>query len=249
MSAVIPRDEVEHTGSAVAVSQTVALLQMLERAARDPNVDMDKMERLLALQERMIARQAEADFNDAMTACQKEMGTIGADKMNPQTKSNYATYAKLDKILRPIYTRHGISISYSTEDSPKEEHVRVLAYVSRGGYTRRYQADMPADGKGAKGGDVMTKTHATGAAIAYGSRYLLKAIFNVAVGEEDADGNAATSGITESEKDQLLAAVELVSDKATWEALWKQMVEATPRDAAARDEFRAVMAQKRKEVV
>jgi hypothetical protein len=48
---------------------------------------------------------------------------------------------------------------------------------------------MPSDGKGAKGGDVMTKTHATGAAESYGMRYLLKMIFNIAIGEEDNDGN------------------------------------------------------------
>jgi hypothetical protein len=48
---------------------------------------------------------------------------------------------------------------------------------------------MPSDGKGAKGGDVMTKTHATGAASQYGMRYLLKMIFNVAIGEDDNDGN------------------------------------------------------------
>jgi hypothetical protein len=35
----------------------------------------------------------------------------------------------------------------------------------------------------------MTKTHATGAATSYGMRYLLKMIFNVAVGEDDDDGN------------------------------------------------------------
>ena len=53
---------------------------------------------------------------------------------------------------------------------------------------------MPADGKGAKGGDVMTKTHATGSATSYGMRYLLKMIFNVAVGtEKDDDGNAASN--------------------------------------------------------
>jgi hypothetical protein len=49
---------------------------------------------------------------------------------------------------------------------------------------------MPADGKGPKGGAVMNKVHAMGAGVAYGMRYLLKMIFNVAVGEEDNDGNA-----------------------------------------------------------
>jgi hypothetical protein len=49
---------------------------------------------------------------------------------------------------------------------------------------------MPSDGKGAKGNDVMTRTHAAGSAMSYGMRYLLKAIFNIAIGEDD-DGNAA----------------------------------------------------------
>jgi hypothetical protein len=35
---------------------------------------------------------------------------------------------------------------------------------------------MPGDGKGAKGGDVMTKTHATGAALSYGQRYLAECV-------------------------------------------------------------------------
>jgi hypothetical protein len=55
---------------------------------------------------------------------------------------------------------------------------------------------MPADGKGARGGDVMTKTHATGSAASYGMRYLLKMIFNIAVAEADDDGNAAGAGET-----------------------------------------------------
>jgi hypothetical protein len=56
---------------------------------------------------------------------------------------------------------------------------------------RRYHVDMPADGKGAKGGDVMTKTHATASALTYAKRYLLLQIFALAIGESDDDGNAA----------------------------------------------------------
>ena len=53
----------------------------------------------------------------------------------------------------------------------------------------------------------MTKTHATGAAASYGSRYLLKGIFNVAVGEDDDDGNAAEGLETISQ----IQAAELVA--------------------------------------
>jgi len=174
----------------VPVSESAAIFHIIERAARDPNVDVDKMERLYAMQERALSRHAEQAFNEAMKAAQSEMRAIGADANNSQTKSKYATYAKLDSVLRPIYTKHGFSVSFDEDDSPKAEHIRVLAYVAHeAGFTRTYRKDMPADGKGAKGGDVMTKTHATGAAASYGMRYLLKGIFNVAVGEDDTDGN------------------------------------------------------------
>jgi hypothetical protein len=167
-----------------------SLLNVIARAAADPNVDIDKLERLLQMQERVLAREAEAAFNTAMNAAQGEMRPIAANASNPQTKSRYATYDKLDRVLRPIYVAHGFSLSFDEGDSPKPEHVRVICYVSHtGGHTRTYHRDMPADGKGAKGGDVMTKTHAAGAAGSYGARYLLKGIFNISVGEEDEDGN------------------------------------------------------------
>lgn len=241
-------DRAEQFPAAQPQPVAAGFLQMIERASRDPSVDIEKMERLMAMHERMIARQAEAEFNEAMTACQREMGVISADATNPQTRSKYATYAKLDSKLRPIYTKHGISISYGTGDAPDAEHVRVIAHVARGSYTRIYKIDMPNDGKGAKGGDVMTKTHAQGAGMQYGMRYLLKGIFNVAVGDEDRDGNSANTGLPESEKENLLAAVELVTDQASWEALWKQMTAATTKagDVAAHEEFRAVMAKKRR---
>lgn len=173
-------------------SEATAIIQMIERAATNPAVDIDKLERLLQMQERIVERNAEQAFNAAMTAAQAEMRPVSADAVNPQTRSKYASYAQLDRALRPIYTKHGFSLSFDEADSPKPEHVRVVCYVSHtSGHSRTYHRDMPADGKGAKGGDVMTKTHAAGAAGSYGARYLLKGIFNVAIGEHDDDGNSA----------------------------------------------------------
>jgi hypothetical protein len=169
-------------------------VSMFERLAKDPAVDVTKLEKLMELQERAIARDAKAQFVSAMAAAQAEMKAVATDSDNPQTRSRYASYEALDKALRPIYSKHGFALSYDTDDSPKPEHVRVLCEVMHiGGHSKTYHADMPADGKGAKGGDVMTKTHAVGSAMSYGQRYLLKGIFNVRVGEDDDDGNAATS--------------------------------------------------------
>jgi hypothetical protein len=165
---------------------------MFERLARDPNASVDKIERLMAMVERAQARAAESAFNAAMSAAQSEMRPVAADASNPQTRSKYASYEALDLALRPIYTKHGFGLSFDTGDAPGPDVVRVLCYATHGGgHKHTYKLDMPADGKGAKGGDVMTKTHAVGSAMSYGMRYLLKMIFNVAVGEDDDDGNRA----------------------------------------------------------
>ncbi len=201
-------------------SYGASLMEVIARAASDPSVDIDKMERLIAMQERVQARDAEMAFNTAMNAAQGEMRPIAANASNPQTRSKYATYDKLDRVLRPIYTEHGFSHSFDEGESPKPDHVRVLCYLSHvGGHTRTYHRDMPADGKGAKGGDVMTKTHAAGAAGSYGARYLLKGIWNVAVGEEDDDGNAPNVRVT-------------LIDDGQWAEL-VQMIEAAKADTAA----------------
>ena len=73
---------------------------------------------------------------------------------------------------------------------------------------------MDISGKGAKGGDVMTKTHAAGSAMTYGMRYLLKLIFNVAIGEEDNDGNDDVERISEKQATDLKALIDEVGGDA-----------------------------------
>lgn len=191
-------------------NNAVTILDVIRQAASSPTVDVEKMERLMAMHERITAKQAEAAFNAAMSLVQAATSRIAADATNTQTKSKYATYAALDRIIRPLYTEHGFALSYDTGDGAPEAHVRVLCHVShRDGHTRTYRADIPADGKGAKGGDVMTKTHATGSAFTYGQRYLLKLIFNVAIGEQDDDGNGGSDGpISPQQKDEVIRLIK-----------------------------------------
>lgn len=192
-----------------------SIMAIISRAAADPNTDVVKLEKLLDMFERINATRAEGEFNKSMSDCQSEMHSVAADAMNPQTRSKYASYAALDRALRPIYTKHGFAPSFDTGETDKPETVRVLCHLShRGGHSRTYHIDMPADGKGAKGGDVMTKTHATGSAVTYGQRYLLKAMFNVAVGEDN-DGNQPVERINEKQAADIKALMEEVNANKT----------------------------------
>lgn len=189
-----------------------AMDRLIEKALADPNFDVDKLERLFALAERTRKADAEQSYNDAMSAAQAELAPVAADAKNPQTKSRYASYAALDRAVRPIYTKYGFSLSFGTSDGGPPDHVRVTCRVAhRDGHKELEHVDMPADGKGAKGGDVMTKTHAAGSAFSYGQRYLLKLIFNIAVGDDD-DGNAAsvTQYVSQAQVDDLIALMDEV---------------------------------------
>jgi hypothetical protein len=205
----------DHMPSSMPVPQTTSasqLLAVLSRMMADPSVDIERIERGAALYERALARDAETAFNSAMAAAQEEMRPIAANANNPQTKSRYAKYDALDNAVRPIYSKHGFSLSFYQGEGAPEGHIRVQCKLSCGGHTERPYLDMPADGKGAKGGDVMTKTHATGAGVTYGRRYLLGMIFNLVIGDDD-DGNAAgksaaaappvPGSITQDQADQL----------------------------------------------
>jgi hypothetical protein len=149
------------------------------------------MKSLLNMQKDMQAQAAELEYDDAMASAQAEMEPIRADLKNKQTNSKYASLSALDRAIRPIYTKHGFSLSFTTAEGAPPDHVRIVCRVAhRGGHRERPYIDMPADGKGAKGADVMTKTHATVSATTYGRRCLKGMIFDLAIDRDD-DGNAA----------------------------------------------------------
>ena len=174
----------------VALTETAGLAQIIERYLTNPSIDLAKLEKMVELQERMVRWNAETAFNNALSEVQSEIYKVRPDKRNDQTRSNYASYAAMDEATRPIYSRHGFALSFGTIEGAPLGCIRVICDVSKGGHVKRYQIDMPADGKGARGNDVMTKTHATGSAVTYARRYLLAMIFNIPVGMDD-DGNAA----------------------------------------------------------
>lgn len=173
-------------------SETKSAIDLYARAAADKEFPLDRLERLMNMKAALVAKDNENAFENAMTVAQGKMGAVTANAANDQTKSRYATYDKLDAAIRPIYSRAGFNLTFDTEDIDKPDIVRIVCFVSCYGHKRRYHIDMPADGKGARGGDVMSRTHATKSAITYGQSTLLTMIFNLAVaGKRDDDGNAA----------------------------------------------------------
>ena len=160
------------------------------------NAAIDVIERLAALQEKAMIRESEIQFDEALNRCQAKLERVSADATNTEAhNAKYATYGKLDKIVRPIYTAEGFSLSFGEKDCPTPGKTRFVAYLSRSGVTREYLKDLTPSTKGPKGGDVMTPIHADASADSYAKRYMLKNIFNIAIGEDDNDGNGTDERI------------------------------------------------------
>lgn len=169
-----------------------SLMEVISRAASDPTVDVNKLERLMAMAERMQNQGAERAFNEAMKAAQEEMPRILRDASNSSTNSKYARLETVAKKVTPIITKNGFSISFGTDTSPLAGHYRITAIVSHvGGHSRPYFADVPSDMTGMKGTQNKTATHGFGSTMSYGRRYLTLLIFNITLVNEDDDGNAS----------------------------------------------------------
>jgi hypothetical protein len=187
--------KIEQPGLPGVPAETPTMMDLVLRASRDPDVDVEKMERLMQMAREMRQEEAERAFNEAMKDAQAEMPRIIRDASNSSTNSKYARLETIAQRILPTVTKHGFAISYGTADSPLKDHYRITAVVSHvAGHSRDYFADVPADTVGMKGNQNKTATHGFGSTMSYGRRYLLLLIFNLTLVNEDDDGNASTGG-------------------------------------------------------
>ena len=209
----------------------------LLQVALQKDAAIDVIERLAALQREEREYQAKVSFDNALSRCQAKLGRISADATNPSTRSAYATYAKLDSVVRPIYSQEGFSMSFGEKDCPIPGKTRFVAYVSREGVTREYQKDLTPSTEGPKGGAVMSPIHADGAADSYAKRYLLKDIFNIAIGEDDTD--ASSNG-------ELTEAIEWIANASSPEELKRLYMNAYNQFEASPAALKVIIAAKNK---
>lgn len=167
-----------------------SFLEVIARAAADPNVNVEKMERLYAMAKEEKTRIAEQQFNDAMSKAQQEFPPVIRGARNPSTNSNYAKFEHINEVAKPIYSKYGLALIFSEGDTQSANKIRVLCEVRHdGGFSTVKHLDLSPDDTGAKGAPNKTKIHGEGSTFSYGRRYLTVLIFNVSLINEDDDGN------------------------------------------------------------
>lgn len=200
-----------------------SILAVISRAAADPTCDIEKMERLLAMHERMQAKAAEASFNAAMAEMQCEIPTIGHGALNEHTEKTYATLDDINVQLKPIMQAHGFAISFKVEHTGAGVNITGIL-MHRDGHREQTTMLLPVDiGKG------RNAVQAVGSSTTYGKRYVMCALLNITTSEmQDDDGRGAGSP-TESacQEDLSLDILDRVTRATTQEALseiWKTAV-------------------------
>lgn len=207
---------IEH-GQDVVASNVDPMISMIERVVCDPNASVEKLERMLAMKERLEDRAREEEeraqvksYHRAMALCQSKLKVVAKNKSNTQTSSKYADLAALSKAVDPVIHDNGFSLSFSPAGTSESgEQLLEWTIAHSDGHIKTGVAALPADKTGAKGTVNKTDMHAFGSAATYGRRYLKLMLFDIATGDDD-DGNAAggMQFITEKQIDELIAMAE-----------------------------------------
>lgn len=120
----------------------------------------------------------------ALSLAQGEIENAAKSSTNPHFRSKYADLAEVLNTIRPVFSKHGLSIIQSTSFDGSLVHVECIVACKTGGYITSTASCVPAK----------TDAQGIGAATTYLRRYSLAAMAGIA--QEDDDGNSASHGKT-----------------------------------------------------
>ncbi len=180
-------------GQTAVANYSASLMDVIAQAARDPSVDIDKMERLIAMQERVQGRDAQTQYYAALAEMQPNLPIIdergGIKDRSGNIQSTYALWEDVNEAIRPTLSEHGFSLSFRVSRADGEIIVTgILAH--RSGHREETTLSLPTDTSGSK-----NAVQAVGSSTSYGKRYTAFALLNITTTGEDDDGNKAGAKI------------------------------------------------------
>ena len=172
-----------------------ALIQMIERAATNPNVDIEKMERLYEMHEKALGRAAKLSFVRAFTALKPKLPTITENgeikNTGGKVQSTYAEWEDINDAIGPLLNEHGFTLSFKPGAGDGKVTVTgILRHVD--GHEDEATVTLPLDASGGK-----NTVQGVGSSISYGKRYAAVALLNItsrARRDRDDDGRGAGLG-------------------------------------------------------
>ena len=188
----------------------------LIRFALSSNVDVAKLEQLMAMKERVEDRGARAAYDASFAAMQAELPEIDkrgkiiirdkTDKEKIIQSTPYALWDDTNRLIKPILAKHGFGLSFRiSQTDSKITTTAVLSHV--GGHREETSFSATIDATGSK-----NNVQGWGSSFSYGKRYTGTAILNITTRGEDDDGKAAgkleAQYITDAQADELRALIK-----------------------------------------
>jgi hypothetical protein len=202
----------------VAAPVADPMISMIERVVLNPDADLDKLERMLAMKERMEANGARVAFARALSEARAEIppivkdATVDFTSNKGRTHYQHETLAGIAKVIDPILARYGLSYRFRTEQG--QGGVRVTCIIAHAeGHAEETTLSGAPDSSGSK-----NSFQAVGSAVTYLQRYTLKAALGLSA-EVDDDGQSAaphTSASRQqhaSQQQQQVSPAERASDR------------------------------------
>jgi hypothetical protein len=203
-------------------------LAMIERAARDPSVDLAKLQGLMAMKKEVEADRASIAFAEAFNELQLTLPTIDrkgriivyskADReraggvpegAEPIQKTPYATLDDILEALREPLHKHGFSLRFEHDTTTDGRLITTAILRHRQGHAERATSPpLQHDSSGSK-----NNVQAVGSSLTYGRRYSLMAVLPIvshAPQDADDDGKAAGSALIDGE--QLIQMQQLLEE-------------------------------------
>ena len=209
--------------------------RLLEMAVSQ-NADIDKLEKLMAMQERWEANEARKAYAKAISEFRNDCPQIARTRDGHNNK--YAGLSETLEKIQPVLSTHGLSHSWRTEQT--DSLIRVTCSVSHfSGHTESTSLAAAPDNSGSK-----QAIQAIGSTVAYLERYTLYAILGLSSREMDNDGAAVSQAITEDQAIHLAALIQDVG--ADSDAFFKYMGITRLMDMHASNYDKAVAALERK---
>jgi hypothetical protein len=195
-AALVDQEDTRVGGSASLVEQRATApavipdpnVTMFERLARDQSVDVDKLERLMAMQERIMAINRKAAFDAAYARMQPEIPVIdehGRIEVQQKVRSTYAYLEDIHTVIKPICAQHGFAMRHRTEwPEDRKGIIRIVGILSHEqGHSEESVFEAPMDRS-----DYRTDIQSMGSTVSYGRRYTTMDLLNIATRKADNGG-------------------------------------------------------------
>lgn len=180
----------QQTAVATQASTPAQLLAL----AVEQKADLDRLERLMALQERWEANEAKKKFAVAFAAFKAEAVKIIKNKLitdGPLKNKKHAELSDAVNAATPALSRHGLSTAWRLTKDEKDWLEVTCTLSHEGGHSESVSMGGPPDT-----GPGRNAMQARGSTKTYLERYTLTAILGLAAQDADDDGAGGGNGAT-----------------------------------------------------